>query len=282
MSDKNPATSRIAELIARAQQAGVSQGAVARALGLTSSEVSRWKRGEVTPRSDNLLDLERVVERLTGRSGGSASSKSARQAIPTAVRNKVLGLFRHRCAICGRDKPQMHHIDENPGNNDELNLLPLCPNHHLVDVHDPTAPLDPLKLRLFREYRDPSILAPEFHPIFRRLRFVLDPSEVEDVDAVHKRIVDFVGFLNQFDKGPYYHVKVHDLLPIHPFREIVLDLHEPPEHRAGRKRHHDEIELVTFRKTLDENRQQILSLVIEMLRYQPWAERIVHQQLRNS
>jgi 5-methylcytosine-specific restriction endonuclease McrA len=62
----------------------------------------------------------------------------SRAKIPTALREAVLKSYNHRCAICGSDHPQIHHIDENPGNNDELNLLPLCPNCHLTDQHNPT------------------------------------------------------------------------------------------------------------------------------------------------
>src|SRR5215217_4223395 len=46
--------------------------------------------------------------------------------IPKVTRDGVLAEFNHRCAICGADKPQVHHIDENPSNNDPTNLIPLC------------------------------------------------------------------------------------------------------------------------------------------------------------
>lgn len=35
------------------------------------------------------------------------------------------------CAICKFDKiVAVHHLDENHNNNDPMNLIPLCPNHH--------------------------------------------------------------------------------------------------------------------------------------------------------
>ena len=40
-----------------------------------------------------------------------------------AVRDSLLDEFNHRCAVCGVDRPQVHHIDENPSNNDPLNLI---------------------------------------------------------------------------------------------------------------------------------------------------------------
>jgi 5-methylcytosine-specific restriction endonuclease McrA len=75
-----------------------------------------------------------------------------RPAIPKAVRESVLSEFNHRCAVCGEDKPQVHHIDEDPSNNDPMNLIPLCPNCHLIDQHNPTVPINARRLRLFRRY----------------------------------------------------------------------------------------------------------------------------------
>ena len=52
----------------------------------------------------------------------------------------VRSLFNHHCARCGlecsrpkgsREFLQVHHIDENPGNNDLENLIPLCARCHL-------------------------------------------------------------------------------------------------------------------------------------------------------
>ncbi len=95
-----------------------------------------------------------------------------RASIPKKVREQLMKEFRYRCAICGGDRPQIHHIDSNPTNNDLLNLIPLCPNCHILDQHDPTAETDQRKLRLFRQYRDPTILSPQFQPLFNRLKFV--------------------------------------------------------------------------------------------------------------
>jgi hypothetical protein len=36
-----------------------------------------------------------------------------------------------KCVVCGEDKiVAVHHMDENPKNNDPKNLVPLCPTHH--------------------------------------------------------------------------------------------------------------------------------------------------------
>jgi hypothetical protein len=81
-----------------------------------------------------------------------------RIAIPKQIREQVLVEFNHRCAVCGADRPQVHHIDEDPSNNEPLNLLPLCPNCHLIDQHNPTGGMEIPKLLLFRRFKDPAIL----------------------------------------------------------------------------------------------------------------------------
>ncbi|MDQ3011542.1 MAG: HNH endonuclease, partial [Acidobacteriota bacterium] len=78
----------------------------------------------------------------------------------------MLKEFNYRCAICAIDNPQLHHIDETPSNNDPMNLVPLCPNCHLIDQHNPTRTLDPIKLSLFRKFKDPFILKSQFDPLF--------------------------------------------------------------------------------------------------------------------
>src|SRR5258708_3400137 len=93
---------------------------------------------------------------------------------PGATGEAVLKEFNYRCAVCGEDRPHLHHIDEDPSNQDSLNLLPLCPNCHLTDQHNPTARRDPRLLRLFRVHKDPTILSPQFFPLFERLLFLDD------------------------------------------------------------------------------------------------------------
>src|SRR5262245_54408959 len=120
---------------------------------------------------------------MSDHSAKGSDAKPTRKRIPEKQRQRILKLYWHRCSICASANPEVHHIDENHSNNDDMNLLPLCSNchttYHLADAHDPTAPMDTRKLRLLREYRDPAILASEFHPMFRRLDFVLDPTMIE-------------------------------------------------------------------------------------------------------
>ena len=82
-----------------------------------------------------------------GMKGDSVST--ARKAVPRATRDEVLREFNHACAICGTANPQIHHIDGDHSNNDPLDLLPLCPNCHLGDQHNPTRPLEPGRVLCF-------------------------------------------------------------------------------------------------------------------------------------
>lgn len=95
-----------------------------------------------------------------------------RECVPAKTRDQILREFNHRCAKCGTDRPHLHHIDEDPSHNDQMNLIPLCPNCHLTDQHNPTQSIEPDRLRQFRQYKDPTILTPEFHVVFRRMRFL--------------------------------------------------------------------------------------------------------------
>ena len=135
-----------------------------------------------------------------------------RRAIPVKIRAEVLREWRHRCAVCGADGPQVHHIDEDHSNNDPANLLPLCPNHHLRDQHDPTSKIAPRKLALFRRYKDPAILSPQFEPLFRRLLFLDDvgrpPSKsagaLAAVYELEERANELSAFVRALGMGEFY------------------------------------------------------------------------------
>ncbi len=88
------------------------------------------------------------------------------------IKDALLDEYDHRCAVCGGGRPHVHHIDEDASHNDLLNLLPLCPNCHLRDQHNPTRKVEIPKLQLFRKFKDPAILKPQFHPIYTRQLFL--------------------------------------------------------------------------------------------------------------
>ncbi len=133
-----------------------------------------------------------------------------RQQLPKATREAVLNEYRHRCAICGGDRPQIHHIDENPANNELANLLPLCPDCHLTDQHDPTAPAGPERLLLFRKYKDPSILSPQFAPLLQRYSLLYSGSL--SGDELRNAADDLVRFVEGLGMGKYFAVKLDALI----------------------------------------------------------------------
>lgn len=79
-----------------------------------------------------------------------------------SISRYIRELFNHHCAFCGKhcatrtrqhDLLQVHHIDENPQNNDFENLIPLCAVCHLriekeARLH---APFDHVQTELFPE-----------------------------------------------------------------------------------------------------------------------------------
>lgn len=56
--------------------------------------------------------------------------KKARPPIPKPIASQVLLANRHACCVCQKPQVQLHHIDENPNNNDPDNIAVLCLPHH--------------------------------------------------------------------------------------------------------------------------------------------------------
>lgn len=195
-------------------------------------------------------------------------SAKRRASIPKSVKDAVLREYRHRCAVCGGDRPHLHHIDEDPSNNEPGNLIPLCPNHHLTDQHDPTAAIDHRRLRLFRDFKDPMILAEQFVPLWRRCSFILDAESVsgDGLDAQARELTDFVAELKQ---GKFYAGRLRELVgPFAHVRVAILG-----DGRAAEKwKHQVREDNEADRKKIIARRDEALSLVVELLRYQDWTK----------
>jgi hypothetical protein len=186
-----------------------------------------------------------------------------RRAIPAKTRDSVFREFNHRCALCGANNPHLHHIDEDPSNNDIMNLLPLCPNCHLTDQHNPTARLAPERLALFRTYKDPAILSPQFEPLFKRLRFLDDITDTHDANELSENAEELCSFISVLNMGEFYSTKVNKLVKYPPHAYVVALGSWDPEHQASVKRHHKE-----YREQLRCARHEVYSLAVELLRYQ--------------
>ena len=188
-----------------------------------------------------------------------------RGSTPKSVRERVLKEYKHRCAICGGNDPQLHHIDEDPHNNDPQNLIPFCPNCHLRDQHNPTAGIDTGILKLFREYKDPTILSAQFVPIYRRFSFLYDLNDGDQINIIMGRMNELIGFIRALEKGDFYAHQLDGLLrsPLKSLDEqlggIEVKLYGRKEKYTGK--HYDAI-----RKNIKNSE----SLIVELLRYQNW------------
>ncbi len=77
-----------------------------------------------------------------------------RTSIPKKVRAQVQYLADRKCCVCdgAHVGHQFHHLDEDPSNNDEDNLVFLCANHHAEAgiKGGPIAKLDAATVRVYR------------------------------------------------------------------------------------------------------------------------------------
>jgi hypothetical protein len=183
-----------------------------------------------------------------------------RPPVPDRIAQQVLKEYNHRCASCGVAVPQLHHIDENPSNNDPQNLLPLCPNCHLIDQHNPTRFIQPDLLRLFRRYKDPFILKPQFLPLFARMRRFQDSVEAEGVtpeDAFGTILEvgrDLHRFVEALTMGSYYAGRLKSVT-------------EFPSQQSSET---PAIFYARYRSQAMGHLPETWDLIIELLRFQSW------------
>ncbi len=197
-----------------------------------------------------------------------------RSSIPKQVSESVLKEYRHRCAVCGRHDPHLHHLNEDPTDHDPHNLLPLCPNCHLQDAHDPTTPPHPYKLRLFRKYKDPLILDPRFHPIFCRMLFLRDDKLAEIAPGAINRLGgDLLEFVAHFKMGGFYRKKLKDVARNH------FALYAEKCSLEGRPltQQHIRNDPALRAESYEYRNAQVESLVVELIRYQEWTAKPTQQ-----
>lgn len=184
-----------------------------------------------------------------------------RMAISKATRDSVMAEFRSRCAICGEDRPQIHHIDMNNENNDPNNLIPLCPNCHLTDQHDPTATADRGILALFRMYKDPVMLGPQFKPLFKRMRYLKDYLEMSAQQIANAQS-DLIEFVKTLKMGEYYAKKIKDHINL-SFASLVS-----LEETADEARRREENRKEYYIKSMESGADRVAELLVELVRYQ--------------
>jgi hypothetical protein len=191
-----------------------------------------------------------------------------RISVPPKIREQILKEYKHRCSRCGEDSPEIHHIDENPSNNDLFNLIPLCPNCHRIWLVNPINKIESDRLKFFRIYKHPLILASQFYPLFQRLKFL---ENVEDTDTQNLKafVRELVYFLQEHEKGKFYAGKILNLLS-YPQYVASYDSYygqEPPQWYIDGINN----ERPQYLAKLKEAKEKVYELIVEMLSYQQWS-----------
>ena len=191
----------------------------------------------------------------------------ARKAISEKVKDTIRKEFNYKCAICASDNPQIHHIDENHENNNIDNLLPLCPNCHLSDQHNPTRKIDIPKLQLFRKYKDPTILNSKFHPLYTRSLF-LDAVEenTNDVKSLYEQTDSLIEFVKSLEMGTFYAQELEKLIKQNGHM-YSISMSGGIDHRYEEAKSKNNLD---DRKKLIINKKKVMDLIVELLRYQNW------------
>jgi hypothetical protein len=190
-----------------------------------------------------------------------------RAIIPKKTKDAVLDEYSHRCAVCAGDRPHIHHIDEDAGNNSPMNLLPLCPNCHLRDQHNPTRKIEIGKLQMFRKFKDPAILRPQFHPIYARQHFLEGIEAGSDsTDHLARQALELTELVTEMEMGAFYAKRLNELLSSSNRMAMLPFPGNDAELDRQFAKHYSE-----HREKLLANKTSVQALLVEMLRYQPWA-----------
>lgn len=191
-----------------------------------------------------------------------------RTSIPKQTREAVLREFNHRCALCGADRPHLHHIDQNPSNSDAANLIPLCATCHLTDQHDASNAVPEGKLRFFRVHKHRLILRPQFNSVWRRMEFLWSVSDAESGRALEERAEELASLVSHLSMGPFFAERVMRLLRA-PSTGRMLVVGDPvSEARYDAEVREDER---NYRDQLRRARPEVEALIVELLDHQTWT-----------
>jgi hypothetical protein len=200
-----------------------------------------------------------------------------RKEPPKKIKDKVLKEFNHLCAICCDMKPyEIHHIDGNPSNNDPLNLIPLCPNCHTKYMHDPTNKIEMGKIKLFRIYKDKTILSDKFHPLFIRMQF-LDSINLQKscMAELLKQVQELLDFIKVLNKGEFYKNKLKGLLKppssLPQIEAILIGDYDSKVSKSNDNKKDKEREKA-YRDQLLAAKEEVEKLIVECLCYQSWEK----------
>lgn len=147
-------------------------------------------------------------------SEAKTANKKTRRKIPKAVVDKVKQEFHHRCALCRADYCEVHHIDEDPSNNDPDNLIPLCPNCHHGRVHGRGGHrIDAGALRRYRTIGNRFVATPAYDLLLRRTAYITSEQFHEmDWQQIDHAYQDLRSFVADLRFGKYFVEKLDRLM----------------------------------------------------------------------
>ena len=189
-----------------------------------------------------------------------------RPPIRPSVRDAVLREFNHHCAVCEKERPQLHHIDGDPSNNAPLNLIPLCPNCHLIDQHNSARPVEAGKLQLLRVYKDRAVLTQQFNALYTRMKFLNSVNEDADAHELHLKAEELIQFVAALEKGSFYARQIETLLR-RPVAWVIYPNapNEEAEHKSDQLKRDQE-----YREQLRNVKNDTFALIVELLNFQNW------------
>jgi len=122
-------------------------------------------------------------------------------------------------------------------------------------------------LKLFRIYKDPAILLPQFEPLFERIKFLDCLGDSFNPDIASECSRDLIDFVAQLEMGSYYAKKISQLVaqPMASGIYIMGDEESIARNeesiRQGRRE---------YQTQLTNCREAVYHLVVELLRFQNW------------
>ena len=208
-----------------------------------------------------------------------AKNSAPRPAVPRVTKDAILKEFNHRCAVCSRDRPHIHHIDEDRENNDPLNLIPLCPSCHLSDQNDASNAIPIGKLRFFRRHKHRHILKPQFNAVFRRLEFLqhIEHAEATGIEGYATELADFIWHLPM---GAFYSDEIRKLLEPPASASLFILGDRPDPHEREKERREEGARVEAYRRQVSAARHRVEHLIVELLDFQTWPEIVPTEKSR--
>jgi hypothetical protein len=120
---------------------------------------------------------------------------------------------------------------------------------------------------MFRQYKEKRILNPKFDIYFSKLEFLFQVNEgEEDVKELEKNAEHFIELCRNLKMGSYLAKEIEELIgPLKYAWRVRLDGRPDPQnfHKKPKKN-------AEYRRKLIENRNNVQSILVEILKHQDW------------